>query len=130
LAGRQAALAEQSRALRVLTGFGIGTVVAVTLGVLVARSKAFENILKPILNLVGPIPPFAFLADVHHLVGHWQKFENDADRVCEAAAYILAYSIDGGRCRTFLLACGSVWRCRSQRWSWRRAWGLTTGWGI
>lgn len=46
---------------RMIIGFVIGVVIAVVLGILIATKRDFDNILSPILNLVGPIPVFAFL---------------------------------------------------------------------
>ena len=46
---------------RMIVGFVIGVVIAVVLGILIAPKRDFDNIFTPILNLVGPIPVFAFL---------------------------------------------------------------------
>lgn len=46
---------------RMIVGFVIGVVIAVALGILIATKRDFDNIFSPILNLVGPIPVFAFL---------------------------------------------------------------------
>ena len=46
---------------RMIIGFVIGVVIAVVLGILIATKRDFDNIFTPILNLVGPIPVFAFL---------------------------------------------------------------------
>jgi ABC-type nitrate/sulfonate/bicarbonate transport system permease component len=46
---------------RLLAGFGCGVVSGVLLGILMARSKRLTSVLDPIINLVGPIPPFALL---------------------------------------------------------------------
>ena len=46
---------------RMIVGFVIGVVIAVVLGILIATKRDFDNIFTPILNLVGPIPVFAFL---------------------------------------------------------------------
>jgi ABC-type nitrate/sulfonate/bicarbonate transport system permease component len=83
-------------ALRVLAGFSIGTVVAVTLGVLVTRSKVFENILEPILNLIGPIPPFAFLPMFIIWLGIGENSKTTLI-VYATSLPILAYTIDGMR---------------------------------
>jgi len=82
--------------LRVLTGFAIGTAVAVTLGVLVTRSKVFENILEPILNLIGPIPPFAFLPMFIIWLGIGETSKTTLI-VYATSLPILAYTIDGMR---------------------------------
>lgn len=47
--------------LRVITGFGIGTFSAVFVGILLSRFKILESLIQPVLNLIGPIPAFAFL---------------------------------------------------------------------
>lgn len=46
---------------RMIVGFVIGVVIALVLGVLIATKRDFDNIITPVLNLVGPIPVFAFL---------------------------------------------------------------------
>jgi len=46
---------------RMLAGFSIGVVIAVVLGVLIATRRDVDNLVSPILNMVGPIPIFAFL---------------------------------------------------------------------
>lgn len=46
---------------RMIVGFVIGVAIAVVLGILIATKRDFDNIFSPILNLVGPIPVFAFL---------------------------------------------------------------------
>lgn len=46
---------------RMIVGFSIGVVIALVLGILIATTREFDNILSPILNMVGPIPVFAFL---------------------------------------------------------------------
>ncbi|TMI73578.1 MAG: ABC transporter permease [Bacillati bacterium ANGP1] len=48
-------------AWRLLIGFSLGTSVAVVVGILVGRSRRLESIAAPLLDLVGPIPPFALL---------------------------------------------------------------------
>ena len=48
-------------AWRLLIGFSLGTVAAVLVGILVGRSRRLESIAAPLLDLVGPIPPFALL---------------------------------------------------------------------
>ncbi len=82
--------------LRVLTGFAIGTAVAVTLGVLVTRSKVFENVIEPILNLIGPIPPFAFLPMFIIWLGIGETSKTTLI-VYATSLPILAYTIDGMR---------------------------------
>lgn len=46
---------------RMIVGFVIGVILAILLGVLIATSRSWDNIISPILNMVGPIPVFAFL---------------------------------------------------------------------
>ena len=83
-------------ALRVLGGFLLGTLVAVSLGVLVTRSKVFENILDPILNMIGPIPPFAFLPMFIIWLGIGESSKTTLI-VYATSLPILAYTIDGMR---------------------------------
>lgn len=47
--------------LRLVVGFSLGTSAAVVVGILTTRSKLVESVIEPLVNLVGPIPPFAFL---------------------------------------------------------------------
>lgn len=83
-------------ALRIVVGFGLGTIVAVTLGMLVTRSKVFENILDPILNMIGPIPPFAFLPMFIIWLGIGENSKTTLI-VYATSLPILAYTIDGMR---------------------------------
>ena len=46
---------------RMIAGFAIGVVVALVLGLAIAMRRDVDNIFSPILNMVGPIPVFAFL---------------------------------------------------------------------
>lgn len=46
---------------RMITGFLIGVVAALVVGIMIAMSRSWDNILSPIINMVGPIPVFAFL---------------------------------------------------------------------
>lgn len=46
---------------RMLSGFVIGTTIAIVLGALITNFKVIENILMPIINMFGPIPVLAFL---------------------------------------------------------------------
>jgi ABC-type nitrate/sulfonate/bicarbonate transport system permease component len=48
-------------AVRLLLGFCLGTVGAVFMGIFVGRSKLLEDIISPLVDLIGPIPPFALL---------------------------------------------------------------------
>jgi len=83
-------------ALRVLVGFGVGTLLAVGLGVLVTRSKVVENIVDPILNMIGPIPPFAFLPMFIIWLGIGEN-SKETLIVYATSLPILAYTIDGMR---------------------------------
>lgn len=47
--------------VRVLFGFILGTVVGILLGILMSRSKVLSDLINPVLNLIGPIPVYAFL---------------------------------------------------------------------
>ena len=46
---------------RVMQGFGIASVAGVGLGMVVGRSRLMENLIDPMLELLRPIPPLAFL---------------------------------------------------------------------
>ncbi|MEQ8197347.1 MAG: ABC transporter permease [Clostridiaceae bacterium] len=46
---------------RMLSGFMIGTIIAVVAGALITNFKWIENIVMPIINMFGPIPVLAFL---------------------------------------------------------------------
>jgi ABC-type nitrate/sulfonate/bicarbonate transport system permease component len=46
---------------RVLQGFAIAAVLGVGLGMAVGRSRLLENLIDPMLELLRPIPPLAFL---------------------------------------------------------------------
>ena len=46
---------------RVVVGFLIAAVLGVTLGTLIGRSRTMEKLLEPVLELMRPIPPLAFL---------------------------------------------------------------------
>ncbi len=46
---------------RVLQGFGIAAFVGVALGMAVGRSRLLESLVDPMLELLRPIPPLAFL---------------------------------------------------------------------
>lgn len=47
--------------VRALLGFLLGTVFAIFLGVLICKFQIVDDLVSPILNLVGPIPVYAFL---------------------------------------------------------------------
>ncbi|MDO5154452.1 MAG: ABC transporter permease [Eubacteriales bacterium] len=47
--------------LRIFKGFFIGTVVGVIVGYIMAKLQIFESILQPIINILGAIPPYAFM---------------------------------------------------------------------
>lgn len=46
---------------RILLGFGIGTALSIVIGVIFTNCMVADALLSPIFNLLGPIPPFAFL---------------------------------------------------------------------
>ncbi|TSB47357.1 ABC transporter permease [Alkalicoccobacillus porphyridii] len=46
---------------RLLLGFILGVVIAVILAFLVAKFKPIQNVIEPLINMIGPIPPFALL---------------------------------------------------------------------
>ena len=46
---------------RILIGFAIGAVLAIVVGIIFANQKAVEAWFSPIINLFGPIPPYALL---------------------------------------------------------------------
>jgi ABC-type nitrate/sulfonate/bicarbonate transport system permease component len=46
---------------RVLQGFALAALVGVTLGMAVGRSRVLESLVDPMLELLRPIPPLAFL---------------------------------------------------------------------
>lgn len=46
---------------RILLGFGIGTGLAIVIGVGFVAWMPMEALLSPIFNLLGPVPPYAFL---------------------------------------------------------------------
>ena len=83
-----------SSLIRILIGFGIGTVVAILLGIIITRSELIESIVDPILSLIGPIPAFAFLPlfIIWFGVGEFPKIT-----LIAYATFlpILTYTIDG-----------------------------------
>ncbi len=46
---------------RTMLGFALGVAVALILGILISSVKWFDNLVSPVLNMIGPIPVFAFL---------------------------------------------------------------------
>lgn len=44
-----------------LSGFAIGTIVGVPIGILMAWSKGFERIVSPVFDFLRPIPPIAWI---------------------------------------------------------------------
>jgi sulfonate transport system permease protein len=48
-------------AIRLLLGFSLGTVGAVFAGIFIGRSRFLESVISPLIDLIGPIPPFALL---------------------------------------------------------------------
>lgn len=47
--------------LRVFTGFGIALVIAVPLGILMGWSRWFEAVVDPLVEVIRPVPPLAWL---------------------------------------------------------------------
>lgn len=47
--------------LRIFKGFIIGTVIGVVMGYVMAKFPIFESVLQPIINILGAIPPYAFM---------------------------------------------------------------------
>lgn len=50
-----------SSAWRLGVGFMFGVVIAVVLAFLIVKFRVVKNILDPLINMIGPIPPFALL---------------------------------------------------------------------
>lgn len=46
---------------RVFTGFAIAVVIAVPLGILMGYSKRFEAVMDPLVEIIRPVPPLAWL---------------------------------------------------------------------
>ena len=46
---------------RMIVGFLIGVAASLVVGIMIAMSRTWDNLLSPIINMVGPIPVFAFL---------------------------------------------------------------------
>lgn len=46
---------------RLVVGFTAGAAAAVGAGILIGRSKRLESVAAPLLDMIGPIPPFALL---------------------------------------------------------------------
>lgn len=46
---------------RLVVGFSAGAAAAVGIGILIGRSKRLESVAAPLLDMIGPIPPFALL---------------------------------------------------------------------
>lgn len=47
--------------MRIGEGFAIGTLLAVALGYIIAKNRLVESIFTPIINIIGAIPPYAFM---------------------------------------------------------------------
>ena len=64
---------------RLVVGFTAGAAAAVGAGILIGRSKRLERVAAPLLDMIGPIPPFALLpmfimyllSDVGSVMGGW-----------------------------------------------------------
>ncbi len=46
---------------RMISGFILGLIISIVVGVMITSWKWFDNLLTPVLNLIGPIPVLAFL---------------------------------------------------------------------
>ncbi|SFG31587.1 ABC transporter permease [Sporolactobacillus nakayamae] len=46
---------------RVLAGFALGSLFGVLLGIVMSQSRLSNDLISPVLNMLGPIPVFAFL---------------------------------------------------------------------
>ena len=57
-------------ALRVVSGFGLATLVAVPLGVLMGRSSTVYALFDPVINLFRPVPATAWVPLVALLIGY------------------------------------------------------------
>lgn len=82
--------------LRLLAGFAGGVVTAVLLGLAICRSRWVEAIVDPVLTLIGPIPPFAFL----NLFIIWLGVNEPSKLLLIAYSTflpVLAYTVDGIR---------------------------------
>ncbi|PRX30463.1 sulfonate transport system permease protein [Orenia metallireducens] len=80
--------------IRIIIGFGLGTVVAVFMGVILSHFQILEALIQPVLNLIGPIPAFAFLPlfIVWFGVGEFPKIL----LIAYATFFpILTYTVDG-----------------------------------
>ncbi|MCR4600485.1 MAG: ABC transporter permease [Clostridia bacterium] len=47
--------------IRILKGFFVGSIVGVVVGYIMAKLPVFESILQPVINILGAIPPYAFM---------------------------------------------------------------------
>lgn len=79
---------------RTLFGFALGVAVALILGILTTSIPLLDNIISPILNMVGPIPVFAFLP----MFIIWFGIGEESKIVLIAYATfmpLLTYTVDG-----------------------------------
>ncbi|HVB96333.1 MAG TPA: ABC transporter permease [Chloroflexota bacterium] len=80
--------------VRLLSGFILGAIFAVLLGFAMARYPLIDSIVDPILTMVGPIPPFAFLPMLIIWMGiSWPSKVALVAYACFLP--ILAYTVDG-----------------------------------
>lgn len=79
---------------RTICGFALGVIVALVLGILTTSIPLLDNIISPILNMIGPIPVFAFLP----MFIIWFGIGEESKIVLIAYATfmpLLTYTVDG-----------------------------------
>lgn len=81
---------------RLLLGFILGVMIAVVLAFLIAKFKTIQNVVEPLINMVGPIPPFALLPIfiIWMGVGELPKLTLI---IYATAIPMIAYTVDGIR---------------------------------
>ncbi|MDQ0207334.1 ABC transporter permease [Alkalicoccobacillus murimartini] len=81
---------------RLLLGFILGVMIAVILAFLIAKFKPIQNVIEPLINMVGPIPPFALLPIfiIWMGVGELPKLSLI---IYATAIPMIAYTVDGIR---------------------------------
>ncbi|MDT8862934.1 ABC transporter permease [Alkalihalobacillus sp. MEB130] len=85
-----------SSAWRLGIGFVLGVLIAVILAFLIVKFKVVQNILDPLINMIGPIPPFALLPIfiIWMGVGEMSKLTLIT---YSTAIPMIAYTVDGIR---------------------------------
>lgn len=79
---------------RTMFGFALGVIIALVLGIMISSMKWFDNLVSPVLNMIGPIPVFAFLP----MFIIWFGIGEESKVVMIAYATfmpLLTYTIDG-----------------------------------